>query len=362
VGADKAMPGRSCEYVNHCEDPDACPTGCDCSSVVTPEQDGYFCTPQPGYATYYPHQEYEWVTKPRDSPSRLDEVPHLCASQTMPDLSLLGDAHMVLTQGTKYEESGVTITDVSTVDLKRRFTTDYSSAEALAVGDFSGFAKKCGSYAITYELATPWIKGRSKATITRTVDVVDANECEYKGADGDFYHMCHFPAKCVNVACGTSGFDFAEAAYDCICEHPDYEPDGDHGCQLKAVDPEEEVPKKEAKEEEVTPGSDAAFYEKLHSAFEEIQWGAEVGKLHASGLRNYKKIISKLHAVSHEANLLPPAYEWDKPYRSLAVEDVRALCVKRGLSSVLGASASPKKDLVVKLAQADYDDFDNEYK
>ena len=64
---------------------------------------------------------------------------------------------------------------------RKMYLTDYSSAEALAVGDFSGFAKKCGSYAITYELATPWIKGRSKATITRTVDVVDANECEYKG-------------------------------------------------------------------------------------------------------------------------------------------------------------------------------------
>jgi hypothetical protein len=299
---------------------------------VNPLQDGYFCTPEVGYATYYPHEEYEWVTKPVVSPYRLDDVPHLCASQSMPDLAMLGQKHIILTQGQRYVEDGVTITDVSTVDLKRRFTTDYTDAEALAVGDFAGFAKKCGSYSITYELATPWIKGRSKAAITRSVDVVDANECEYTGLDHDFMHMCHFPAKCVNLPCGTNGFEAQEAAYECICEHPDYEPDGDHGCQLKDTPAPTTTP--------INPPTPMkiVFYEKLHAAFEEIQFMEH--KLHVSGLRNYKRLIKKMHDVSHEKHLLPPDYEWDRPYRALADEDVRKACVDRGLSSILGASAA----------------------
>jgi len=101
VGVDKSMPGRVCAAMDHCAAPHPCPTGCDCSSVVNPETDGYFCTPKAGYATYYPNEEYEWVTKPAADPYRLDDKPHLCAIQTAPDLALLGDTHMVLTQGQK---------------------------------------------------------------------------------------------------------------------------------------------------------------------------------------------------------------------------------------------------------------------
>jgi len=184
----------------------------------------------------------------------------------------------------RYVESGVTITDVSTVDLKRRFTTDYSAAEALMIGDYSGFVKKCGTYSITYELATPWIKGRAKASITRLVDVVDANECEYKGADHDFLHMCNFPAKCVNVACGTQGFAPDEPAYECVCEHPDYEPDGDHGCRLKEVASPDPSPQEEE--------PDLSFYAKLHEAFEHIQWHED--KLHVNGVRGSTILLTTL--------------------------------------------------------------------
>jgi hypothetical protein len=120
-----ASPGRECLFVDHCEDADACPHGCDCHSVVNADKDGFFCAPKPGYATYYPAEEYEWVTRPKANPYRLDAVNHLCASQHMPELVLLGSPTLVLTQGQKYVEEGVKITDVSTVDLKRRFTTDY---------------------------------------------------------------------------------------------------------------------------------------------------------------------------------------------------------------------------------------------
>ena len=118
-------PGRECLFVDHCEDADACPHGCDCNSVVNSDKDGFFCSPKPGYATYYPEEEYEWVSRPKENPYRLDAVNHLCASQQMPDLVLLGSPTLVLTQGQKYVEAGVKITDASTVDLKRRLTTDY---------------------------------------------------------------------------------------------------------------------------------------------------------------------------------------------------------------------------------------------
>ena len=120
------------------------------------------------------------------------------------------------------------------MDLKRRFTTDYGDAEALM--DLSGFAKDCGTYSITYALATPWIQGRKEATTTRTVVVKDVDECSYGGEDPDYHNHCHFPAKCRNVQCGTAGFGPSDAAYECVCENEDFEPDGDNGCRRKAVE------------------------------------------------------------------------------------------------------------------------------
>jgi len=79
-------------------------------------------------------------------------------------------------------------------------------------------------------------------------------------------------------------------------------------------------------------------------------------------LRNYKRIIKTLYDVAHEKHLYPPVFEWERPYRSMAVEDLRKLSVERGLSSPLGASATTKKDLVINLAAADYQAFDNETK
>ena len=111
----KSKPGRSCTYVDHCEDADACPVGCQCNSVVNSEVDGFFCEPMDGYSAYYPEDEYLWITKPTPNKFRLDKALHICASQSAPDLELLGAKTLVLTQGEKYVEEGVRITDVSTV-------------------------------------------------------------------------------------------------------------------------------------------------------------------------------------------------------------------------------------------------------
>jgi hypothetical protein len=233
------LPGRVCQFVDHCEAEDACPSGCACRSVVDQETDGYFCEPKPGFAKYVPSEEYEWASSngaPTSSSFRLDEQPHhLCASQDAVELELIGAPTMKLAQGSKYEELGVRITDQSTVDLKRRFTTDYSNAEPLAPSgsNIHGFAQACGSYSVVYELDTPWISGHQHATTTRVVEVVDVDECSYRGEDPTYVNHCHFPAKCVNVQCGTEGFGPSEAAYKCVCEHEDFEPDGDNGCVRK---------------------------------------------------------------------------------------------------------------------------------
>mmetsp|Transcript_15400 Transcript_15400/g.31657 ORF Transcript_15400/g.31657 Transcript_15400/m.31657 type:complete len:631 (+) Transcript_15400:59-1951(+) len=367
--------GRSCEFVDHCESPDACPGGgCLCRSVVDQTQDGYFCDPLPGFATYVP----EAASPPAAAPNkfRLDAEPHLCASQARVELELVGASRLVLTQGQAYEEQGVRISDDSSADLDRRFTTDYSNAERLFTEmmagseSSSGFAKTCGLYYVTYELATPWIQGHPKAMITREVEVGDVDECHYSGLDADFSCMCHYPAKCVNVVCGTGGFAPSEAAYECVCDNDDFESDGDNGC-VRKVPLKVEAPAAVADKASESPdepasvdssGADSGvqasdsfhYVQKLNDALDHLGWDAD--KLHADGLRKYKRYIHKLFDTAHGTDSdLPKDYAWDSPYRTKDLGELRQKCVDRELASAVGAVELSKKSAISLLAHADHD-------
>jgi hypothetical protein len=233
MSASKGLPpGRQCMFVDHCEDdPNACPIGCDCVSVTNEESDGFYCSPSEGYATYYPENDYEWVEKPIDNPKRLDTVPHMCVPLDAPEMTVAGPAPLVLRQGEKYVEHGVTIIDESTANLQRRFETNYDDATDLM--DLSGFVKSCGTSVITYTLRTPWLSSHKQVTATRVVEVLDQDECTYDGDDDTFRHKCHFPAECRNVACGTEGFALDKPSYVCECAHKGFEPHPELGCVKK---------------------------------------------------------------------------------------------------------------------------------
>lgn len=61
--------------------------------------------------------------------------------------------------------------------------------------------------------------------------VTDVDECGYRGDDPEFLNHCLYPATCVNVACGTGRFGPSAAAYECVCDHAEYEEDGKLGCR-----------------------------------------------------------------------------------------------------------------------------------
>jgi hypothetical protein len=65
------------------------------------------------------------------------------------------------------------------------------------------------------------------------VVVKDVDECTYRGEDPQFLNHCLYPAKCVNAACGSGRFhdDLSAAAYECVCDHAEYEEDGKLGCR-----------------------------------------------------------------------------------------------------------------------------------
>lgn len=177
---------------------------------------------------YYPTSDEDWEHKPAYDPLRLDDMPHLCVAQkTPPALLINGDNPLTLQQGSSYAELGVRITDEDSGDLKRRFTTDYSSA-----GDLMGpFVQRCGASTVTYVLDTPWIVSRPQVSASRLVTVEDVDECSYAGADAAFQPTCVGLAECANRHCGDGG---ATPGYDCVCtDHAGYVPDGAHGCADK---------------------------------------------------------------------------------------------------------------------------------
>jgi len=336
-------PGKACAWVDHCEEPEACPSGCLCRSVTSPSEDGFYCDPKEGYATYYPRSDYEWVTGvPTVSKFRLDQKPHLCTMQSAPVLALKGANPYVLTQGQKYAELGVTITDSSTVDLKRRFTTDYSDAEDLM--DLSGFVKKCGKSSILYSLAVPWVALKGSVEARREVEVYDADECSYSGDDPDFYHACQFPAECVNVDCATFDSDSdhtaGEPSYQCSCPRDGFEPDTDNSC-AKAFE---------------KPFAEDSF-ERFEAAMESVRWS--LFDLTTEDLSFYKTALRHLNDVAWaaEKDSLPPPYEWDSPYRNHPLGQLRKEAVQRGVASTLGAASATKSTLVSTLAWADHKDF-----
>jgi len=63
------------------------------------------------------------------------------------------------------------------------------------------------------------------------VIVKDVDECVYRGEDPQFLNHCLYPATCVNAVCGTGNFEPGAAAYNCVCEHEDFEEDGKMGCR-----------------------------------------------------------------------------------------------------------------------------------
>ena len=56
VSYDDKMPGRACEFVDHCV-PNACPSGCKCESIPNGTHDGFVCNAVSGYNSYYPTYE-----------------------------------------------------------------------------------------------------------------------------------------------------------------------------------------------------------------------------------------------------------------------------------------------------------------
>lgn len=212
--------GLTCEYINYCKGGDKCPRACECVSHA--DQNGYTCPPKPGFIDYTP-PEGEGGHNPTADPYRLDGT-HICVDDEVPTITLLGEKNMVLTQGDMYTEEGLTISDVNTALLKRGYTTDYS--HAMEIMDPSG-VKACGNNEIVYSLSTPWLKARPNVTISRHVDVVDVNECSYKGPATEFHHACVEPAVCENEVCGEGD----KQSYKCSCPYHGYEEDGHtHGC------------------------------------------------------------------------------------------------------------------------------------
>jgi hypothetical protein len=217
--------GFTCEFVNYCKDENdntKCPRGCQCISHA--DRDGYTCPPKPGFTDYTPPL-HQWEQNPTVDPNRLDPTNHICVDDEVPTVLLLGEKNQVLTQGDVYTEMGLHIEDVNTALLKRSYTTDYS--DAMYIMDPSG-VKPCGSNEIHYSLSTPWLKERPNITITRSVEVVDVNECTYKGPVTEFHHACVEPAVCQNMVCEEGD----KQSYSCTCPYHDYEEDGHtHGCK-----------------------------------------------------------------------------------------------------------------------------------
>jgi len=230
TGVEKGqLRGRECVATDHCAE-DKCPNGCRCESVTNSKLNGYFCHPMEHHLTYYPESEEEWESKPVPDEFRLDDKSHLCLDQRRPpSVVVVGANPMQVSQGSKYVDPGVTIVDEDSTDLKRRFTTVYDEADHL--NHRSGFVKTCGSSNVTYTLLTPWIKNREEASATRTVEVVDVDECAYAGSDPDFVPLCTGLATCQNLACGAEGF--GSVGYDCLCHDDGYVQDGARGCADK---------------------------------------------------------------------------------------------------------------------------------
>jgi len=216
--------GFECEFVNYCKggtEP-KCPKGCSC--VSHSDRDGFTCPPNPGFIDYTP-PAHLWEHNPVVDPHRLDATNHICVDDSIPTVLLLGPEHQVLTQGDTYTEKGLRIEDENTAVLKRSYTTDYS--DAMHLMDPTGI-KPCGHNEILYHLSTPWLKTRPNITVSRTIDIVDVNECTYTGPVTEFHHACVTPAVCENNICEQGD----KQAYSCTCPYHGYIEDGHtHGCK-----------------------------------------------------------------------------------------------------------------------------------
>ena len=82
---------------------------------------------------------------------------------------------------------------------------------------------------VEYSLDTPWLEGHPRASITRTVEIVDVNECTYKGNDTFFKPLCSGLAVCENIECAETS-KMPRQGYKCVCPDEGYEPDENNSC------------------------------------------------------------------------------------------------------------------------------------